>query len=76
MFRIGEVFGVELGLASFYEAPTLAACAAAIDAAARPAVAPSAIGRRDRSAYRVTGLQAGAGTDRGAAHGGGRAESG
>jgi acyl carrier protein len=57
MFRIGEVFGVELGLAAFYEAPTLAACAAAIDAAAgaaRPTVAPSGIGRRDRSAYRVT----------------------
>jgi acyl carrier protein len=52
MFRIGEVFGAELDLAAFYEAPTLAACAAAIDAA-RPAVAPSAIGRRDRSAYRV-----------------------
>jgi amino acid adenylation domain-containing protein len=33
MFRIGEEFGVELGLAAFYEAPTLAACAAAIDAA-------------------------------------------
>ena len=57
MFRIGEVFGVELGLAAFYEAPTLAASAAAIDAAAidaaRPAAAPAAIGRRDRSAYRV-----------------------
>ena len=52
MFRIGEVFGAELGLAAFYEAPTLAACAAAI-AAARPAVAASTIGRRDRSAYRV-----------------------
>ena len=52
MFRIGEVFGVELDLAAFYEAPTLAACAAAIDAA-RPAVAASTIGRRDRSAYRV-----------------------
>ena len=61
MFRIGEVFGVELGLAAFYEAPTLAACAAAIDAA-RPAAGrgraprprgPVSIGRRDRSAYRV-----------------------
>ena len=57
MFRIGEVFGAELSLAAFYEAPTLAECAAAIDAAAidaaRPAAAPAAIGRRDRSAYRV-----------------------
>ena len=67
MFRIGEVFGVELGLAAFYEAPTLAACAAAIDAgrpagqvaagAPRPAVARPAIGRRGRSAYRVAGPQ-------------------
>jgi len=60
MFRIREVFDVELPMAAFYEAPTLAACAAAIDAtqpadraAARSAVAPSGIGRRDRSAYRV-----------------------
>jgi amino acid adenylation domain-containing protein len=63
MFRIAEVFGVELGMAAFYDAPTLTACAAAIDAARpagqaavgarRPAAAPSAIGRRDRSAYRV-----------------------
>jgi amino acid adenylation domain-containing protein len=36
MFRIGEEFGVELSLAAFYETPTLAACATAIDAA-RPA---------------------------------------
>ena len=60
MFRIGEVFGAEPGLAAFYEAPTLAACAAAINeaaVAARPAVAPSGISRRDRSAYRVTSLQ-------------------
>ena len=60
MFRIREVFDVELGLAVFYAAPTLAACAAAIDAARpavpapRPAVAPASIGRRDRKAYRVT----------------------
>jgi amino acid adenylation domain-containing protein len=63
MFRIREEFGTELGMAAFYEAPTLAACAAAIDAARpagpaadrapRPAAAPSSIGRRDRSAYRV-----------------------
>jgi amino acid adenylation domain-containing protein len=63
MSRIREVFDVELRMASFYEAPTLAACAAAIDAARAagqvaagalpPAAAPSAIGRRDRSGYRV-----------------------
>jgi len=45
MFRIGEAFGVELGLAAFYQRRTLAACAAAIDAA-RSQTAPSAIGRR------------------------------
>ncbi len=62
MFRIREVFGIELGMASFYETPTLAACAAAIDAAgtatgAAPAgaVAAPGIGRRDRGAYRVGG---------------------
>ena len=63
MFRIREAFGVELGIAAFYETPTLAASAAAIDAAQsagraavhspRPAGAPASIGRRDRSAYRV-----------------------
>jgi amino acid adenylation domain-containing protein len=63
MFRIREVFDVELRMAAFYETPTLAACAAAIDTARSAgqvavgaplsAVAPSAIGRRDRSAYRV-----------------------
>jgi amino acid adenylation domain-containing protein len=62
MFRIAEVFGVEMGMGAFYEAPTLAACAAAIDAAPRggrpgagsgPAGAAPPIGRRDRSAYRV-----------------------
>jgi amino acid adenylation domain-containing protein len=36
-FRIHEVFGVELSMASFYEEPTLAATAAAIDAAASAA---------------------------------------
>ena len=45
MFRIGEVFGVELGLAGFYRTRTLAACAAAIDAALSQ-TAPSIIGRR------------------------------
>jgi amino acid adenylation domain-containing protein len=33
MFRINEVFNVELRLAEFYDAPTLTACAALIDAA-------------------------------------------
>ncbi len=45
IFRIGEVFGVELRLAAFYQTRTLAACAAAIDAA-RHQGAPSTIGRR------------------------------
>jgi len=63
MFRIREVFDVEVSLASFYEAPTLAASAGAIDAARqaglvairapRSAAAPSGIGRRDRAAYLV-----------------------
>jgi amino acid adenylation domain-containing protein len=44
-FRIGEAFGVELGLAAFYQARTLAAGAAVIDEA-RSRTAPSAIGRR------------------------------
>jgi acyl carrier protein len=56
MFRIREVFDVELSLAAFYEAPTLAASAAAIDAA-RQAAAPPNIGRRDRTAYRVAAPQ-------------------
>jgi acyl carrier protein len=65
MFRIREAFDVELPMAAFYAAPTLAACAAAIDQARsanriavggqRPAAAPSAISRRDRSAFRVPG---------------------
>ena len=54
MFRIRDVFDVELSLAAFYEAPSLAACAAAIDTAIGPATAPSRIVRRDRSTYRVT----------------------
>jgi amino acid adenylation domain-containing protein len=54
-FRIKEVFDVDLPMAIFYEAPTLAASAAAIDAARAPAAAkPSGISRRDRSAYRVS----------------------
>jgi amino acid adenylation domain-containing protein len=63
MLRIRETFGVEQRIATFYETPTLAASAAAIDAAQsagraavrapRPAGAPASIGRRDRSAYRV-----------------------
>ena len=67
MFRVGEVFDVELPLAAFYEVPTLAACAAAIDAARpagqaavrapRPDTVPSGISRRDRSAYRVAASQ-------------------
>jgi acyl carrier protein len=40
MFRIREAFGVDLPMATFYEAPTLAACAAAIDAG-RPAGSPA-----------------------------------
>ncbi|MEU9507293.1 amino acid adenylation domain-containing protein [Micromonospora sp. NPDC048170] len=53
MFRIREAFGVELGVGPFYRAPTLAATAAAIDAAT--AAAPDgrvesgpALRRRDR----------------------------
>jgi amino acid adenylation domain-containing protein len=57
MFRIREVFGVDLPLGTFYEEPTLAACAAAIDGESRGPAAgnagPAAIGRRDRSRYRV-----------------------
>ncbi len=53
VFRIGETFGVELGLATFYDTPTLAACAAAIEAA-RDQTAPSTIRRTDWKAYRVT----------------------
>ena len=62
MFRIGEDFDVELRMSVFYEAPTLAECAAAIEAARpvgplaggapSPVAASASIGRRDRSAYR------------------------
>jgi amino acid adenylation domain-containing protein len=45
MFRIRDVFDAELSLAAFYEAPNLAACAAAIDAAtAVPAAASAGAG--------------------------------
>ncbi len=58
IFRIGEEFGVEMRLAAFYDVPTLAACATAIDAArdraARDQAAPSTIRRTDWKAYRVT----------------------
>ncbi|MGE5826985.1 MAG: non-ribosomal peptide synthetase, partial [Micromonosporaceae bacterium] len=65
MFRIREVFDVELRMATFYEKPTLVACAAAIDAARdrvatgapRSTTAPATIGRRDRSAYRAHARQ-------------------
>lgn len=64
MFRIREVFDVELHMAAFYEKPTLVECAAAIDAArdraaagpTRSATAPATIGRQDRSAYRTGAL--------------------
>jgi amino acid adenylation domain-containing protein len=48
MFRIRDVFDAELSLAAFYEAPNLAACAAAIDAAAAgPAAASAGAGAGD-----------------------------
>jgi hypothetical protein len=50
---------VELGMAMFYKAPTLAASAAAIDAVRR-AGGPASIGRRDRTSYRVADNQASA----------------
>ncbi|MGD0244703.1 MAG: amino acid adenylation domain-containing protein [Streptosporangiaceae bacterium] len=75
IFRIREVFGVEPRIAAFYEAPTLAAGAAAIDAAQsagraavpapRSAAPPASISRRDRSAYRVTAPQPAVAPDRG-----------
>ncbi|MEV4665716.1 amino acid adenylation domain-containing protein [Micromonospora echinofusca] len=57
MFRIREAFGVQLGVGPFYQAPTLAATAAAIDAASGPAQAGRgqagpAMRRRDRVAHR------------------------
>ncbi len=71
MFRVREEFDVELRMAAFYEEPTLAACARAIDAARSQAAPPAGagvvpatrpasagIGRRDRSAYRVAAAKA------------------
>ncbi len=60
MFRIREVFGVELPMGLFYAEPALAECAAAIEAA-RSATAPGSagraapgvIGRRSRAGYQV-----------------------
>jgi amino acid adenylation domain-containing protein len=62
MFRIGEEFEIEVRMAEFYETPTLAACAAVIDAAwsaervadsaPSPAATAPAIGRRDRGVNR------------------------
>lgn len=65
MFRILEVFDVELRMATFYEKPTLVDCAAAIDAARvgaaagapRSAIAPATLSRLDRGAYRVRAPQ-------------------
>src|SRR6185437_7630076 len=54
MFRIREVFGVELPLATFYEDATLAACAAAIEAGRAATTKPATISRRSRAAYRVS----------------------
>jgi amino acid adenylation domain-containing protein len=57
MFRIREVFGVELPMGSFYATPSLSSCAAAIDAARSAASAgagaPGAISRRSRAGYQV-----------------------
>ncbi len=67
MFRIREAFGVELSMATFYEAPTLTASAAAIDAA-RSAARLASISRRDRSGYRVDGTRSAAGSSPAAFH--------
>ncbi|HEX4726505.1 MAG TPA: non-ribosomal peptide synthetase, partial [Jatrophihabitans sp.] len=55
MFRIREVFDVELPLATFYSDATLAACGAAIEAGrvADTGPRPATISRRSRAAYRV-----------------------
>ncbi|MFI7426808.1 amino acid adenylation domain-containing protein [Micromonospora sp. NPDC049836] len=61
MFRIREVFDVELRMATFYEKPTLVDCAAAIDAARDRAATgparPATIGRQDRRAFRARAPQ-------------------
>ncbi|MDG4765161.1 amino acid adenylation domain-containing protein [Solwaraspora sp. WMMD406] len=67
LFRIRETFDVELSLPAFYAAPSLAGCAAAIDAAAGAADGtvrsapgggprPGVIGRRDRRAFATGGV--------------------
>ncbi|MBV9823806.1 MAG: lantibiotic dehydratase, partial [Actinobacteria bacterium] len=65
MFRIREVFGVELPMGAFYAAPALAECATAIDAAraAAPVGVPASggIGRRSRDGYRVGAARPGGG---------------
>jgi len=42
MFRIREVFGVDLPLGTFYEQPTLAACASVIESTAKDGQSPGA----------------------------------
>jgi amino acid adenylation domain-containing protein len=65
MFRIQEVFGVDLPMGSFYLAPSLSECAGAIDAARSAATAGTpargAIGRRSRAGYRVATAEAATG---------------
>jgi amino acid adenylation domain-containing protein len=46
LFRIRETFGVSLGLAAFYAAPTLARCAAAIDGAQPASEATGPVARQ------------------------------
>ncbi|MBO4206950.1 non-ribosomal peptide synthetase [Micromonospora echinofusca] len=53
MFRVRETFGVELGVGDFYRAPTLAATAAAVTAAAGRTDTRPALRRRDRVALRT-----------------------
>jgi amino acid adenylation domain-containing protein len=54
VFRVREVFGVDLPIGAFYEKATLAACAGAIEtAAARQPGGSAPIARRDRRAYRT-----------------------
>jgi amino acid adenylation domain-containing protein len=53
MFRIREVFGVDLSMAAFYRAPTVAGCAAAVNDARSAGTGVPAISRRPRAGYRV-----------------------